>query len=732
VSLLEPSVSTNGVARSPATVPEPPTSLLARWSRDPERWRARLHLAIFVVLVAGSIFTTLLVDWPVSLNYQLREGDISPIDIRAPRPLTYRSEVLTEQERQRAMAAVPKVYDPPQTRVARQQLARANLILTFIKQVRLDPYADPARKAAWLRGIADVTLPEPVIAILLNLSDERWNAVRDETLRVLDAAMRNVIREGELQNAQRAVPGLISFGLSEEEALVVSTLVQGLLRPNTFFNPERTAAAQAEAAARVQPVEHTIAAGETILRAGDRVEALDLEILEALGLLRDRRTWQDYVSALLITALLTGLQVAYIAQSRRHFWKDRLRVLLLGLLFALFVFLGKAMVPMHTVLPYLYPLPAMTMLLAALITLPVATVSTLVIGLLLLIFSNGDTSITAYALVGALAGALALGRAERLNGFAWAGVWIIIAGGMVLTGFRLYAGTFTDSRGLLELAVAAAINGIFASSFTLVVFYVLGQVFGLTTSLQLLELSRPTHPLLRQLLLKAPGTYYHTLIVSNMAEEAANAIGADALLTRVGSYYHDIGKTVRPYFFIENYSEGGNPHDRLDPYTSARIIINHVADGVELARKYRLPEVLIDFIREHHGTTRVEYFYHQACQEAPDPTDVDENAFRYPGPKPRHRETAILMLADGCEATVRAMNPRSHEEMAELIRSVINRRLVLGQLDESQLTLYDLTLIAEAFIRVLKGVHHPRIQYPGAPAAIRPLRRTWVGAPAPS
>ncbi|MCX7851748.1 MAG: HDIG domain-containing protein [Caldilineales bacterium] len=722
----------NGANESPANAPAEKTSFLARWSRDPARWHARLHLAIFVVLVAGSMFAALLVDWPVSLNYQLREGDISPIDIRAPRPLTYRSEVLTELERQRAAAAVPKVYDPPQTRVARQQLARANLILDFIKQVRLDPYADPAQKVAWLRGIADVTLPEQVIGIILSLSDERWNVVREETLRVLDTAMRNVIREGELQNAQRAVPGLISFGLSDDEALVVSALVQGLLRPNTFYNPERTAAAQAEAAARVPPVEHTIAAGETILRAGDRVEALDLEILEALGLLRDRRTWQDYVSALLLTALLTGLQVAYIAQSRRGFWKDRLRVLLLGVLFAVFVFLGKAMVPMHTVLPYLYPLPAMTMLVAALISLPIATVSTLVIAVLLLLFTNGETAIAVYALAGALAGALALGRGERLNGFAWAGVWIIVADWVTLMAFRLYTGAATDSRGLLELTVAAAINGIFASSFTLVVFYLLGQVFGLATSLQLLELSRPTHPLLRQLLLKAPGTYYHTLIVSNMAEEAAAAIGADALLTRVGSYYHDIGKTVRPYFFIENYTEGGNPHDRLDPYTSARIIINHVADGVELARKYRLPEVLIDFIREHHGTTRVEYFYHQACQEAPDPAEVDEKAFRYPGPKPRRRETAILMLADGCEATVRAMNPRTHEEMADLIRSVINRRLVLGQLDESRLTLYDLTLIAEAFTRVLKGVHHPRIQYPGAPAAVRPLRRSWVGAPSPT
>jgi putative nucleotidyltransferase with HDIG domain len=215
------------------------------------------------------------------------------------------------------------------------------------------------------------------------------------------------------------------------------------------------------------------------------------------------------------------------------------------------------------------------------------------------------------------------------------------------------------------------------------------------------------------LLLKAPGTYHHTLIVSNMAEEAAVAIGADSLLTRVGSYYHDIGKIIRPYFFIENNTDGENPHDRIDPYTSARIIISHVSDGVDLAKKYRLPPGIIDFIKEHHGTTRVEYFYHKAVQMKNDPSEVDESAFRYAGPKPHTSETAILMLADSCEATVRAMHPQTSEEMLELIRSVISRRLMSGQLDNSPLTLRDLTLISEAFVRVLQGIHHPRVKYPG-------------------
>jgi putative nucleotidyltransferase with HDIG domain len=382
-------------------------------------------------------------------------------------------------------------------------------------------------------------------------------------------------------------------------------------------------------------------------------------------------------------------------------------------IFAVFVLLAKVMVPMHTILPYLYPLAAMAMLLGALIDLPIAVLAIILNSIVVALLTDGNVELLVFPTVGALAGTLALGRAERMNSFVRAGTWIMLANLSVLVIFRLPQVGMTDDRAILELVTAALVNGILASSFTLVIFYLLGQLFGLTTSLQLLELSRPTHPLLRQLLLKAPGTYHHTLLVSNMAEEAATAIGADALLVRVGSYYHDIGKTLRPYFFIENNTEGVNPHDRLDPYTSARIIISHVSDGVDLARKYRLPEPIIDFIREHHGTTRVEYFYHQACQEQDQIEAVDESQFRYPGPRPQTRETAILMLADTSEAMVRAINPPTREEMRDLIRSAVNRRLLSGQLDDSQLTLRDLNVMVDAFTRVLQGIHHPRIRYPG-------------------
>jgi putative nucleotidyltransferase with HDIG domain len=237
-------------------------------------------------------------------------------------------------------------------------------------------------------------------------------------------------------------------------------------------------------------------------------------------------------------------------------------------------------------------------------------------------------------------------------------------------------------------------------------------VLNITTSLQLLELGRPTHPLLNELLMKAPGTYHHSLMVGNMAEQAAQAVGANPLLARVGAYYHDIGKMLRPYFFAENQTDGLNPHDRLDPETSAQIITSHVKDGLQLAKKYGLPNEIQDFIPQHHGTAMSSYFYHQACVQNGGSPQTDETRFRYPGPRPRTREAAILMLADEAEAASRANRPRSVEDIEELVDSLIQTRVRDGQLDDSDLTLRDLQKVRKTLVSVLQGSYHPRIKYP--------------------
>jgi putative nucleotidyltransferase with HDIG domain len=236
----------------------------------------------------------------------------------------------------------------------------------------------------------------------------------------------------------------------------------------------------------------------------------------------------------------------------------------------------------------------------------------------------------------------------------------------------------------------------------------------MTTALQLMEISRPDHPLLQFILRNAPGTYQHSLQVSNLAEQGAEIIGADTLLTRVGAIYHDSGKALNPYFFIENQLPGNsNPHDSLDQVSSAQTIIRHVSDGLELARKHRLPRRIQDFIAEHHGTMKTRYQFSKAVEAAGgDESLVDESQFIYPGPRPRSRETAILMLADGSEARVRAERPADENQLRKVIKSVVENRLSSGQLDETNLTLRDLDELIDSFTTTLRGIYHPRLEYP--------------------
>jgi putative nucleotidyltransferase with HDIG domain len=237
-------------------------------------------------------------------------------------------------------------------------------------------------------------------------------------------------------------------------------------------------------------------------------------------------------------------------------------------------------------------------------------------------------------------------------------------------------------------------------------------LFDIVTTMRLIELSRPEHPLLQRMLREAPATYHHSLMVANLAEQAAEAIEANALLTRVGAYYHDIGKIARPYFFAENQAEGLNPHDRLDPETSAEVIVGHVTDGLKLARRYRLPGRVRAFIPEHHGGSRVSFLFHKAQQLAGEDELVDEDAFRYPGRKPQSKETALVMLADGCEAAARSARSESGDEVTEVVNRIIDQRMDDGQLSDSDLTLREIETIRHVFTSAVKGTFHPRIEYP--------------------
>ena len=278
---------------------------------------------------------------------------------------------------------------------------------------------------------------------------------------------------------------------------------------------------------------------------------------------------------------------------------------------------------------------------------------------------------------------------------------------------------------MVQLSAAATGGALIATVVTLGSFALLGNLFGILTASQLLELSNPTQPLLRRLLVETPGTYHHSLMVGNLAERAASAIGADPLLARAAAYYHDVGKLANPLAFIENQASGDNIHDRLEPEDSATILRQHVRDGIDLASKARLPKPLIAFIPEHHGTATMGFIYGKARAAAAAPLGgesdrdgkaaadaVDQSRFRHGGPKPQSREAAILMLSDGVEASVRSLSSRDEATIRAMVGQIIQERLADGQLNECELTIRDLDKIQEAFVGQLMGMYHQRIAYP--------------------
>ncbi len=693
----------------PSNLSEKPEELAI--ASEPLTARRTLRVLMFCALLIVAL-TFILSFQFIPSRVRLQVGDVSPQDIRAPSRITYQSEITTEEAKERAEAAVEEIYYPTDASIARQQLEHVMQIFDYIDAVRHDVYATPGTKVALIDAIPDLQLSPTAINDTIQFDDDSWELVSQEVLSALrDEVLPQEIRPGDVEDVKSQVHTFVSLELPEDDAVLVEAWLRNFIVPNTFPNYEATEEARAEARAAVEPVYVTLEEGEIIVREGEVTTPLAWEALGKLGLRQPQIGWRDIAVRILLTSLLVFILALYLLYLHPTFWDSWQDMLLVSLLAALAVLAAQLMIPGHVVLGYLFPLAATSMLLTALVDTEIAIVVTMLLSLMVGFIAGGSLEFVLYAFAGGAVASLRLWRIERLNAFLWAGVYVALSNLSVILLFRA-AEQDHDLLGTLQIAGASVANAVLAMSLTLGGFFLFSNVLHITTSLQLLELGRPTHPLLRELLLKAPGTYHHSLMVGNLAEQAAQAVGADALLARVGAYYHDVGKMLRPYFFAENQTDGVNPHDRLDPQTSAQIITSHVQDGLQLAKKYGLPQEIRDFIPQHHGTALSSYFYQEALEQSTSPAATSDERFRYPGPKPQSREAAILMLADEVEAASRANRPRSVEEIGELVDSLIQARMEAGQLDESDLTLRDLQRIEETFTNVLQGVYHPRIKYP--------------------
>jgi hypothetical protein len=642
-------------------------------------------------------------------------GDIAPQDILAPLRLDYISEVQTNTARERARNAITPIDSRPDTNVARKQVDRLRKIFDYIDTVRADPYGSLAAKSEWIAAIPDLTLSDLVVDQILITNEEAWTSTKQEALTTLNLAMRAVIKENQVPATRRQLPTLVALDTPDDQANVIVDIVEDMIRPNTFPDEARTETERAAAAAAIEPIRTTIEKNELIISTG---QIVDLLKEEALAVLRESQKntsngLVDFAAPLVLMLITTIVMAVYLYQFTPSVLRQSKSLSLLTVLFLIFIGVAKIMIPEGNFV-YLYPIAALTMIVVILIDVHLALIMTVLLALIAGHIATVKTDeVFIYLVLSGWTGALALGRSQLVSDLRRAGAYVALTNLAVIAVFNLaMIATDRAEMGML-LLTGGVLNVIFSVGLAFVGLLLIGSLAGLTTSIQLLDLSRPTHPLQRQLLLKSPGTYHHSLMVGNLGEQAAERIGADALLVRVMAYYHDIGKIQRPYFFVENQPEGINVHKNLEPQISAQIIISHVTDGLELARKYRLPAAIQDGIAQHQGTDVVRYFYYQALKAAEEKnTQVDEAHFRYPGPKPQSKETGILMLADICETTVRALKPHSAEEIDEIVQKMIADKVNSGQLSECDLTIADLYKIRTAFVDILQGVHHPRIKYP--------------------
>lgn len=668
-------------------------------------------LLLLVVITAS----WLSVMWSLSgsmSTISVQEGQVAGQDYMAPTAVNYVSEVLTEGKREEAAEDVDPVYTAPDPEIARTQLKQFTEALAFIDSVRNDEYASRDQKISDLSALESVDLNQDTAQQILELSDARWETVKEEVYGVLEQVMRNQIRPSELESTRQNIPSLVSLSLSEEQVELVSKLTAAFVVPNSFYSEEKTESAREQARSGVSPQRRSIAEGETIVRRGEVIQDEDIEALRRVGLLSSDSNWKNQLGSFTIV-LLVGAFIVLFFQAYPSLLQETKKLLLLTILFLLFLVLARLLNPGHVVLPYLLPLAAYPLIVSTLISRKAALFTTIPLAVLAAYGMPNSLDLMLYYGLSGVMGVLILRKPQRLSAYLSVGAIVSVTGAVVVISYRITDVTM-DVLGLLTLVLASVFQGIASAGLTVLLEYFLAPVLDLTTTMQLMELSRPDHPLLQRFLREVPGTYQHTLQVANLAEQAAEQIQADSFLTRVGALYHDIGKMKSPQFFVENQAAKNlDTHDEMDPEQSASQIIQHVTYGLEMARKYNLPKRIRDFIPEHHGTLVTRYQYSQAVKEAGgDESEVDISKYRYPGPKPQSVETALVMLADGCEAYARSKNPDDEDELREAVREMVDSRVQSGQLDETPLTLQDLSLIADSFVATLKGRYHSRVDYP--------------------
>jgi putative nucleotidyltransferase with HDIG domain len=672
-----------------------------------------LRAVVVALLVAASLF--LILSANITLGQEdLQAGQIAERDIRAQRDARFESTSLTEEARRAAAEDVEPatVNIKPPADNQREQLSafdsmsrRVGLILSLYADERIDRTEALSRLR---RDVPQLSMSDRLVVI--ELSPTRWEEVSVAAREVLSSTLADRIREDQLVALRSSMRELVTTELGEVDREIAGNLAAAFVAPTEEISEELTALERARAEAAVSPVVVEVRQGERIVTEGEPITVQQIEVLDELGLTRPRVEVSTIVGNALIAVIVAALLVGYLWRFEPEIWHRNRSVLLffLGLVVSA---LAIRIAADRALWAFAVPTSATVLLMGILLRNSAGAAMAGGLAVVAGVMNREALEVAVYVLAGGLVSLLVITRAERLNAFVRVFIALSITNVAVTTAFSLLGQS--DLAGVLQLAAMGLVSAFLSVILALGSFHLLGNLFGIMTIFQLLELANPSNRLLRRLLLETPGTYHHSVMVGNLAERAAETIGADPLLARVAAYYHDIGKMKNPLAFIENQGGAHNIHDDLTAETSARIIAGHIRDGIDLGYEHGLPVQIIGFIPQHHGTSVMTFFHGKALQEVGGNEEVvDERTYRYPGPKPQSREAAILMLADGVEASVRSLDEKDEESIRAMVDRIVDSRLEDGQLDDAELTLKNIAQIKDAFVGQLLGMYHSRIKYP--------------------
>lgn len=659
-----------------------------------------LTFILTFIFITGIIITSL-----VTKKYILKEGDIAKSDIKAPKEVT--DTLNTKEKQQQKEESVPLQYNK-NLEIKKEALEQIDNLF-FQANKLLETTLNEEAKIEKLKKDVQISLSEEEVKTLVSLDKAQLKVLQEKLNDIMNKVLDFDIRkdnEEDLKKAQDVIS--VKFNSSKlsrtlrDLGIRIGTLE---IKPNFFYDEEKTNELKAEARKSVQPV--TIKKGQIIIKEGEPVTERDLVILGDLGLLDNNDNKYIYISVIALVLLSMFLQWFYLYKYYRYIYNDSNKIVLVNVLTCVSILLARTL---SIISPFLIPLACVPMLFTLLINYKVSITSNIINCILISAVVQFNIEITLLAILNSILGAVALKKLQQRNDILYASLFVGIMN-FILT---LSVG-FLLSNNVLEVLKKGGYS--FAGSITAAILTIgflplFETTFDIVTTIKLLELSNPNHPLQKRLLLEAPGTYHHSILVANLAEVATEKVGGNPVLARVSAYYHDIGKIKRPMFFKENQVGKDNPHDKINSNLSTLIITSHIKDGLELAKEYKLPKVIGDAIQQHHGTSLVKYFYITAKNNSDKPEEVKEDDFRYPGPIPESKEAAILMLADGVEAAVRSISEPTKGKIEEMVNNIIKDRLNEGQLDNCDLTLKELNEIRTSFLKALSGIYHQRIEYP--------------------